>query len=400
MTASSDTTPAQDTHAFVLDEEVLLFQARLGRIFRLNPTASVIWQGLSAGIPIPEIIRVLVQSTGADADRITADLGHLILQWRDFGLFQGTAAASAQPPEDDSAPPHAIQYDKDETILSPKSLDFRLFFRILDTDFIVEVPAPDILSLAENLLSHLEITEPAENFIRFSVIPTKTRYLLLKDGAFLDWCLRKNGITPMIHANALMTAYDQAECVIGVHSAAVEINGRCILMPALEGSGKSTLTAALVSAGCRYLADDLVPLTAAPVRMRPVPVAIGLKEGAWSVLAADLPAIATLSSHRRVDEKLVRYFVPHNKKSYLEFEPRPVHALVFPKYAKDTAIIFRQISRAEALFRITEAGYDAHSGLTLDVMVQLIDWIATIPCFELSFSHLEEAVKVMQMKIG
>lgn len=396
MSGSIDTTPAQDTHLFALEDEALLFQARTGRIFRLNPAASVIWQGVSAGIPIPDIVIALVESTNGHTDRIEADINLLISQWHKFGLLRGTDVTFANVRVSDTGPRQEIIYEYDEAVLPNSSVCPQIAFRIIDTDFILEVPASDIHSQVEPLLKHLSIDELSEGFIKLSVVRTNIRYVLLKDGVPIDWCPLENGIVPMVHANSLMAAYDGANCLIGVHSAAIEFRGKCILMPALSGSGKSTLTAALVNAGFKYLADDLVLLTDAPVRMRPVPVAIGLKRGVWSLLAPWLPALSTIATHRRGDDKLIRYFVPNNDGLHEpDIRPRPVHAIVFPKYEKNARLSLKSIKRAEALCRITDAGYDAQSGLTKDVVKQLIDWIAATPSFELHYDSLDQAINAI-----
>ena len=48
-----------------------------------------------------------------------------------------------------------------------------------------------------------------------------------------------------------------------LHAAAVEINGKLVVFPSQFRAGKSFLTACLVAAGHRYLADDVVPVSLA-----------------------------------------------------------------------------------------------------------------------------------------
>ena len=45
-----------------------------------------------------------------------------------------------------------------------------------------------------------------------------------------------------------------------VHAGAVGWRGHAIVLPGREGTGKTTLTAALVRAGATYLSDDFVPI--------------------------------------------------------------------------------------------------------------------------------------------
>jgi hypothetical protein len=91
-------------------------------------------------------------------------------------------------------------------------------------------------------------------------------------------------VAPLIHANLHLLTYERCDHLIGMHAAAVAYKNNCILFPAECGSGKSTLTAALVAGGFQYCSDDMVLLAAPPMRMRPVPMAMGIKSGSAGLL--------------------------------------------------------------------------------------------------------------------
>lgn len=48
--------------------------------------------------------------------------------------------------------------------------------------------------------------------------------------------------------------------LLPLHACAVELDGRAVLIAGAAGAGKSTLTAGLIAAGARFMADDLVVL--------------------------------------------------------------------------------------------------------------------------------------------
>jgi predicted ATPase len=47
-----------------------------------------------------------------------------------------------------------------------------------------------------------------------------------------------------------------------LHAAVVEKNGKALILPALPGSGKSTLSAALAMNGWRFLSDEFTMISA------------------------------------------------------------------------------------------------------------------------------------------
>jgi hypothetical protein len=63
-----------------------------------------------------------------------------------------------------------------------------------------------------------------------------------------------------------------------LHSGAVAWQGRAILLPGRQSSGKTTLTAALVRAGATYLSDDYAPIDDRG-RVHPFPRPLSVRQG-------------------------------------------------------------------------------------------------------------------------
>ena len=71
-------------------------------------------------------------------------------------------------------------------------------------------------------------------------------------------------------------ADDDAGTYVFLHAGAVEIDNAAVLLPGEGGSGKSTLVAALLRAGARFLADDMVAIDEAS-KIHPCPGSINLR---------------------------------------------------------------------------------------------------------------------------
>ena len=391
-----------DLHEYPLEDELLIFDGLTKRLFRNNPTATIIWNGCHAGLSLEEIVAVLSEATGEPADRIAGDIKVITTHWQDMGLLHDNRGLSGRGnPFAETGPlSDNIDYDGPMPQLASDGLEHQ--FRILDTCFNLSVPSENEFRLVLPLLVHLSVSHDNQVDERLYVASAEDRYVLLHQDKVIDWCEDADGIAPMLHGRSLMIAYGLSHCLFGLHAAAVICRGKSVLMPALAGSGKSTLTAALVGSGAALCADDMVLLTAAPVRLRPVPVVIGLKSGSWDLLAPYHPEIASLPTHLRADEKHVRYLAPPAGAMVpMGSPPLPVDVIVIPKFVDaPNAVGLTSISPADGLYRLTEAGFDIRGEMTATCIEQLVDWIARIPCYELHFNQLDSAVSAIQTLVS
>src|SRR5699024_1384118 len=71
-----------------------------------------------------------------------------------------------------------------------------------------------------------------------------------------------------------------------LHAGAIEWDGIAVLLPAAQNHGKSTLTAAAVADGFRYLSDEVASYDAERGVVVAVPKPITLEPGSWPVLPA------------------------------------------------------------------------------------------------------------------
>lgn len=374
--------------SFDCGSDIVLFCENSGGLFLLNETAGHIWRLLGAGDTPDSIISRIAARTGISPDRVSRDVEALIAHW------QALAAATSPAVErsDDVRPIEGL----DERIepMGARALPHKGHYRILNFEFEIRTQFRQDFETVEALFGHLS-TPCLEGPTVFDIIkgPVQRR-ILLKNGQPVGVCDSVTGLGPLLHATILMTAYGGVDCLAGVHAAVVAATSRAILMPGESGSGKSTLTAALVAAGYTYCTDDLAILTLPPVRIRPVPVGIGLKQGSWTPLAAGIPALADLVTHVRGDGKRIRYFLPPRSQIASHEARYTAHAILFPCFSPDARISCERISAGDALLRLTHAGYDAR--LSSAVVAMLVEWLSDVPAYELRYASLKEAVTAVE----
>ncbi|MEO5764441.1 MAG: HprK-related kinase A, partial [Casimicrobiaceae bacterium] len=137
-----------------------------------------------------------------------------------------------------------------------------------------------------------------------------------------------------------------------LHAAAVERDGRALLLPAWPGSGKSTLAASLMCRGWRFLSDEFGVVSLADGRVRPFVRPAGLKNASIDVMRAFAPSAfigplfaATRKgdvAHLRADEASVRRGL----------EPAEAAAIVFPDFQAGEPVTVRPLGPSTAFLKL------------------------------------------------
>ena len=168
-----------------------------------------------------------------------------------------------------------------------------------------------------------------------------------------------------------------------------------ILLPAPPGSGKSTLTAALVAAGLDYFSDEVALLCEDDLAVTPFPLAMCVKDTGIDALAALFPELATLPVHTRMDGKRVVYMPPPAARVPAPNSRRPVIAIVFPRYVAGAPNTLRALPKPAALARLISQCMGVQRRLEARHVTQMISWIRDLSCYELDFSDLGAAVSTL-----
>jgi hypothetical protein len=186
--------------------------------------------------------------------------------------------------------------------------------------------------------------------------------------------------------------------LLDLHAGVVARDGRCILLPAEAGSGKSSLTAALTHRGFDYYSDEVALIDRRTFCVPPVPLAVCVKSTGWGIMSRYYPQIADLPTHRRDDGKVVRYVLPPSNAQ--QQRPAPVSHIFFPLYSQQGPSKLEPLARSEAFARLMTQCLALRQRLDQDNVGRLIDWIAGIDCYALTFSSLEEAVALVESAIA
>jgi hypothetical protein len=382
---------ADGIHSYLVGDELLLFSEHHRALFRLNPSAALIWFCCEEGLNRQAIIAELRRLFNLPAARAEKDVDATLTEWETRGLLGEANESLTAVDEEHNAEATARELPTPTSVVDDYPRERR--YQILDTVFRVRFSAPELEALAQSVFAHLSTSARQPFHLTFDVQLGEQGYFLFRNGSLVAHCASELELAPLLHGQALFNAYSRADCLTAIHAAAISNGDACIVLPANSGSGKSTLTAALVASGYQYCTDELVLLKQHTHSIQAAATAIGIKSGAWPVLQSFYPALEGLPICLRQDAKQVRYLLPPGDllpDDTAQFHA--VHSLVFPRYRPASGTHLRQISPADALCRLAEAGYDVNGGLSAERVTELVNWITAVRCYQLQFHDLHEAV--------
>jgi HprK-related kinase A len=205
--------------------------------------------------------------------------------------------------------------------------------------------------------------------------------------------------TPFFEWGLNWCIYEHANEFLIIHSAVVERDGRAVVMPALPGSGKSTLCAALVLGGWRLLSDEFALIGAADGRMLPIPRPIGLKEKSIGIIRALRGAVElgpTFVDTRKGD---VAHLRPPSESVRRADEPATVGWMIFPRYQAGAQNRLEPLSKASGFAKASDDSfnYEMLGATGFEFLSAVID---RCECFDLTFSDLQAGIDLIEAAVG
>jgi hypothetical protein len=380
--------PAPGATLFFLGEEGVLFTEPRQELHRFNTMAAVIWCHLEDGLAPAAIAAEL--AAGRNLDLVTAQdfVAGALADWATKGLLEG-----APPPE----PPEKLPAGAPAPVPGPRFLSAGRY-RLLDTVIGVRCTHAAQRALITPILGHLRTRRPAQHAI--DVVAVGGGFVVYRDGAEAGRCEALDQLAPVVKHLVWRAALEVGGFLADIHAGVVAGPAGCVLLPAMPGSGKSTLTAALVHAGFTYFSDEVALLRASDMAVRPFPVAICVKEPGIAPLRGMFPELPSLPVHNRSDGKRVIYLPPPRGSLPPAGAAQPVRALVFPHYQAGAATQWQDMTAAEALQRLLAQWLYVPGRLTLAQVKALVAWIAAVPAADLTYASLPDAIAMIAPRLG
>ena len=377
-----------------LDGDAIVFSEEMQHLVGLNRTAALLVEKLQNGIPGSELAEVLTTEGLAAPDEAEQWVAATLDALRSCGIVQDGPVAPV--PEHSTAEENnaaALQAAECAPYCSFEPAAERSY-RLLDTCALIRFGHVAQVRLVNSVIGHLAAEDHATPDI---VMDISAKLLggghlesdVYRDGVPIGRARRLSRVAPIVKAALWQSAINGHDFLFYLHAGVVGTGTSCILLPAAAGSGKSSLTMALVDRGFSYFSDEVALIESRTFRVPPVPLAMCIKSTGWDLLSRYCPHLLSLPVHVRVDEKVIRYIPPPANTA--EQNAVPVSHIMFPRYDQDAQTRLERIDRSAALGRLMGECLALRQRLDQKIVRELIHWIAGIECYELTFSSLDTA---------
>jgi HprK-related kinase A len=206
----------------------------------------------------------------------------------------------------------------------------------------------------------------------FEPFPVDTAFPLFEWG--LNWCVGQRSHQYLI-----------------LHAAVVERNNRAILLPALPGSGKSTLCAALINRGWRLMSDEFGLFDFNRHCLMPFPRPISLKNESIEVIRRFAPEAVLGPLFPKTRKGTVAHLRSPDASVQRMHETAPPAWVIFPKFSAGARLSLRTIPQSQAFLRLAHNSFN-YSITGADGFQAVGEIIRSSACYDLAYGDLDEAV--------
>ncbi len=185
--------------------------------------------------------------------------------------------------------------------------------------------------------------------------------------------------------------------VLLMHAGVVERGGRALLMPAIPGSGKSTLTAALSLSGWRLLSDEFGVLDVGAMQFSAALKPVALKNASIEVIRTLAPQAELGPSFPKTRKGTVAHLAPARAAVDRLHEPALPGAVVLPRWVPGSATRFEPVAAPVAFTTLAfnAFNYTVMAAEGFDAVTQLV---RHCPVWQLEYGDIDDALRQLEQR--
>lgn len=384
-----------------LDDEVVAFSEAAQGIIGLNAAAAGIVNALRAGKPAAEIVAGLA-AQGAEGSQQAEEWLDGVLEVLGSGGFLADGPIPLRAPGELTDGEGSADLPADMPPHRRFNVAVEQRYRLVDTCALIRFRDRAQARMVNSVIGHLATDEDIAPTLVMDIWATRhdnhVQSYIYCDGVPTGYAPRLSLVSPIVKGLLWRSAINAHPFLFYIHAGVIGAANGCVLFPAAPGSGKSSLTAALTASGFRYLSDEVALVETTEFDVRPMPLAFCAKRSGWDVMARYFPGILDVPTHRRLDNKDVRYIAPPPHS--VEHASWRASHIIFPRYNADAETRLIPVARADALRRLMDECLALRTRLNREHVQKLIDALSRIDCYALTFSSLDEAIALVSDAVG
>lgn len=241
------------------------------------------------------------------------------------------------------------------------------------------------------IIGYLETDETGEKHSVFELFDYKSKIAFRLNGEIKGlWDYEEtHRLIGFIYMCLINEIYDKTKdfWLMTVHAAALTNGRKTILIPAVSGSGKTTMAAMLQRKGFKLISDDFVPIDK-DSRAWPFPIAMSVKEGAMNLISSIYPDLVERPLTKTNARKTVRYLNPtiDYDISTMAF---PIHEVISIKYDPSVEFEFGKADRLKSIKLMLDQSWILPNSGNADIFLELVSkW----SFYQLTYSNNSKAL--------
>jgi len=214
-----------------------------------------------------------------------------------------------------------------------------------------------------------------DEFSPFKPLPKAQSFAMLEWG--MNWCIAT-----------------KAHHYLILHAGTIEKNGHVLVMPAEPGSGKSTLTAAMVYNGWRLFSDELALISLKDLQVYPCTRPINLKNNSIPIIKGFVKNAVFSTIAKDTHKGTVALLKPPTESVKRMHEPAPLKTFIFPKYVANAKAKLTPISQTDAFQILIDQSFNYHI-LGLEGFNALSSLLQNKQCYHFEYSDFDDAQRLL-----
>lgn len=187
-----------------------------------------------------------------------------------------------------------------------------------------------------------------------------------------------------------------------IHAAVIERGGRAVVLPAPPGSGKSTLTAALIHHGWRLLSDELCLVQRGgddAGRLIPLPRPVSLKNESIAIVRGLYPQSTMGPACSDTVKGTVAHLKPPTESVLRVHESASPAWIIFPKWNAGAPAALTSASKPTTFIRLADHAFN-YSLLGVEGFESMRGLIERSECFDFTYSRIDDALRLFDELAG